>query len=55
MASYPQSLARIANPQMTNSQSQPKPVRGKMGLQNAASRRLQRTKGMKKPMQPLTY
>lgn len=53
MASYPQSLARLTNPQMMVSKGQPKPVKGKqMGLQNAAARRLQNTK---KPMRSLTY
>lgn len=41
MASYPQSLSRLTAPQMSQSKGQPKPMRGKMGLQNAAARRLQ--------------
>lgn len=44
MASYPHSLSRLTSPQMSQSKGQPKPVRGKqIGMQNAASRRLNKT------------
>lgn len=54
MASYPQSLARVTHPQMSNSKGQPRAVAGKQnGMINAASRRLQKTS--KKSMKPLSY
>lgn len=56
MASYPQSVARITAPQMSNSKRQPKPMMNKhMGMQSAAARRLQKSMPGKMKMNKGSY